>query len=713
MSILNDMLPNTTFIANLYTSCRQYLYITLSFCVFSADSEALFEAYDKILNKYVKTQLTKTCAQKLKQTGVLVLSGVQGSGKTLTAIHIMNSRDYNGWTKLKFTSCDDLLAFDIKEKTVIIIDNIFDGYLYSYPLHRWWHSLCYFYFEHVRKRNDICLIITAKEDVIEKASAHLKANFQLFHVKTESFPLTYKEKLSILTKHIELAKEEKDVPSPFLSTSLIGCIRNHTGPIGFPLCAYLYAFEDRNAVKDDCIFKDTVAYVRKQIAHTIETDNTYRVKTLLLILLFYQSPPGSNYVLDLKYREDCYEFLQQDCFKEWVEKIKPLQTENLHEKAKELERTLFLKHLTLHEVYLNGVRDYFMRTHWEVAVPHFPLDILRTDEFKNMSVECSKKLMERFKNEILQNIISKTLSSKIFEDPSFERKFCQKLHEENILKNILLVPDKSSEYKLPAIFWANKYHLKILSKKLWDVAEKNEHFDHFQFYLARFGECCENDENFITSTPSTLDVTNLKEVVRHFRTPGKETILHLIVSSEKSDYDAYCFLKTILQDIPELTTTVDTNLFKYALIHSKRSRLLCTLEIIHRLNFRSDIGMIEEIPCVIDRTNEAFWELEWIVRICVVWTYNEEQSGTKRIAFYPTAKDQRHLQELLDRSTLKQKDMVRILKACIEEREKSTPSSSGDIFKIDDIPFKEGLSSELKNFLLESIQEQLKKDDCF
>lgn len=140
------------------------------------------------------------CAQKLQQTGVLVLSGIQGSGKTLTAIHIMNSKDYNGWTKLKFTSCEDLLAFDIREKTVIIIDNIFDGYLYSYPLQRWWHSLCYFYFENVRKQNDIRLIITAKTDVIEKASAHLKANFQLFHVKTESFPLTYEEKLSILTK---------------------------------------------------------------------------------------------------------------------------------------------------------------------------------------------------------------------------------------------------------------------------------------------------------------------------------------------------------------------------------------------------------------------------------------------------------------------------------------------------------------------------------
>lgn len=187
----------------------------------------------------------------------------------------------------------------------------------------------------------------------------------------------------------------------------------------------------------------------------------------------------------------------------------------------------------------------------------------------------------------------------------------------------------------------------------------------------------------------------------------------MVVSSEKSDYDAYCSLRTILQDIPELATAVDTNLFEYALSHSKRSRLLCTLEIINRLKSRSDISKIESIPCVIDHTDETFWELEWIVRICVVWTHNEEQCRTKRIAFHPMAKDQRHLKKLLDGSTKKEKDMIRIMKACIEERKKSTPSTSGDILKIDDIPFKESLSSELKKSLLESIQEQLKRDDCF
>lgn len=89
----------------------------------------------------------------------------------------MNSKDYNGWIKLKFIFCEDFLVFDIKEKIVIIIDNIFDGYLFSYLFYRWWYFFCYFYFENVWKWNDICFIIIVKKDVVEKVSVYLKVNF--------------------------------------------------------------------------------------------------------------------------------------------------------------------------------------------------------------------------------------------------------------------------------------------------------------------------------------------------------------------------------------------------------------------------------------------------------------------------------------------------------------------------------------------------------
>lgn len=154
--------------------------------------------------------------------------------------------------------------------------------------------------------------------------------------------------------------------------------------------------------------------------------------------------------------------------------------------------------------------------------------------------------MECFKKEILQNIILKMLSFKIFEDLSFERKFCKELYKENILKNILFVFDKLFEYKLFVIFWVNKYYLKCLLKKLWDVVERNKCFDYFQFYFVRFGECCGNDENFIICIFFVLDVINLIEKICYFRIFEKEIILYLVVFFEKFDYDVYCFLRIIL-----------------------------------------------------------------------------------------------------------------------------------------------------------------------
>lgn len=77
------------------------------------------------------------------------------------------------------------------------------------------------------------------------------------------------------------------------------------------------------------------------------------------------------------------------------------------------------------------------------------------------------------------NIILKMLSFIIFEDLSFERKFGEELYKENKLKDILFVFDKLFEYKLFVIFWVNKYYLKILLKKLWDVVKINECLDYF------------------------------------------------------------------------------------------------------------------------------------------------------------------------------------------------------------------------------------------
>lgn len=176
------------------------------------------------------------CINQLEQTGLIVLTGKQGCGKTLTAVHIMKSSSYEGWVKRKFTSWEDLLAFDFNDKTLVYIDNIFDGYLYRHQLKKWWDTLCYFYFNFIKDNDSIRLLITAKENVIENACAHIKANVPVlkkyFFVEEESFPLSAEEMLRIVTMQVKLAEEIKNISRPIFPEKRI--VYNKTRRYWFP-----------------------------------------------------------------------------------------------------------------------------------------------------------------------------------------------------------------------------------------------------------------------------------------------------------------------------------------------------------------------------------------------------------------------------------------------------------------------------------------------
>lgn len=215
------------------------------------ETNAFLEAYNEVNEHFVETDLTKKCKTQLKQTGLVVIIGKQGCGKTLTAVNIMKNDGYKEWVKRKFTSWGDLLAFDLNDKTLVYIVNIFDGYLYRHQLKKWWDTLCYFYFTFIKDNNSIRLLITAKDNVIKNACAHIKANVPVlkkyFFVEERSFPLSIKEMFKIVTMQAKLAEEIKKIPRLIFTEKIVTTKR--AGDIGFPLRAHLYAFEDRRNEK--------------------------------------------------------------------------------------------------------------------------------------------------------------------------------------------------------------------------------------------------------------------------------------------------------------------------------------------------------------------------------------------------------------------------------------------------------------------------------
>lgn len=672
-------------------------------------TDAFLKIHDVFNKRFVETSWTKKCRNQLHKTGMVVLKGNQGCGKTLTSVNIMTDKYYEEWTKLKFTSWRDLLTFDLLQKTLVFIDDMLDGFSYAQDIHNWWNTLCYFYSECVKKKH-VHLLITAKNSDVEIACAHMKADIFLlqkdFIVTADSLSLSEKHK--ILEMQMETSKETKHISRTKITNTTRECINNHGGNVGFPLCAHLYAFEKYK--KDNAIFGDSRLYVREQVFNAI--DKKKEEICLLFFLTFYFFQNGSNQYLksDLIHKDELIRYLKKNCpdHEKLFSEIEMLQIGNLSNTARDLEESILVKYHNVyafkHKIYLEGVVDYFFRKYFDVGVQYFPLEVINAYEFESCSNEQWSTLIDRLLKEILNHKISMTLSCKIFKEPEFETQFCEKVRTNNNILEMLSMLDMSSTFELPFIFGASKYRLTTLSKMLWDIAKKDaeQRLPDFQFYLVRFGECCGENESYITCKPSVLSLENLRTLVSNFKTSDSEkrTILHLLVSSDKSDIVAHCFLRKILQDVPNGTIPVDSDLLNLTLKDRNCSRILCILEIINRLDDKSNLKKNESIECVIDSRNKAFWELEWIVRICIVFAYREIQPETACVEFYTLTTESKQLRTLLSRRKKKQAEMAQIINGHIKECHESPESSSNPALEI---PLNVGIHLELNKAIEKSI----------
>lgn len=385
------------------------------------------------MKHFVKTSLTKECENKLRKHRFVILIDQEGSGKTLTAVHILSDDTYRQWIKQKVTSWKDLLVFDFKDNTIVYIDNIFDGYMHIEEINAWLDALCYFFSKCINSNCNIHLIITAKKDVIEKSVSFNKSEIQCIlktcSVNGDLFSLSLEEKNKILNNQISLAKELKGMDVHCTREILKVRLQSNTPSLGFPLCAHMYAFEKELLFREACIFDDPMSYLKYNFHKTIEEDKTNGLKTLFLILIFYHSPetvnvPGS---LDLKSQTECKKFLEASCPDDFFEKIAHLSYENLNEKAEEQEDSVLIKFNAVfkfrHQIYLEGVSAYFFMRYFDAVVDYFPCSILRTLNLPDLSTFKANKLVHRIKRELEKENDLSPSSFKVFKEPEFERLF--------------------------------------------------------------------------------------------------------------------------------------------------------------------------------------------------------------------------------------------------------------------------------------------------
>lgn len=613
----------------------------LSKCIryfFLAQAEDFMKAYEQMRSKYVETRILKACRDSLHFKGIAILIGQQGCGKTLTAVHIMRSDQYKDWTKLIFTSWEDLLTIEVEDKSLVYIDNILDGFIYQDIVQKWFNSLCHFYFEQTRGKKAVHILISCKQNVIEEALENIRADAvrDTILLKAESFPLTDKEKFDILKAQFQIAKKLKKIENPDLSSNF-AFFKREEFDVGFPMCAHMYAFETDSCEKTSAIFDNPRAYVIRHIRNEILKDNTNGAMTLFLFLLFYTHSIDAKTMrgLDLKYGNKCRDYLEGMVSKDFVDK-KKLDFENLHERANDLKDTILVKVSSMfefkHQIYKEGVVDYFLRENSTCmfSVEYFPLGILRSYEFSDATFEIwmhiIRRLMKEFKSirnipkdkyEIKARKAAEVFSCKIFECHAFENKFSKEFEE--TLKKDCALQEYLLNQKLHLLFWIGRYHLNTLLKTAMNLVDQYK--DH-QFYQALLGECCKEDKRYSVHLTSHIDLDTLKNKVFDFKAPSGKSIKHLILQSDKLDYDAHNILAKVLNDAADQDLLQDNGLLECSMEEMSRSRLLCFLEILQRENNLPTERVMNLISRMIEEMNSYEYnmclELEILVRVCIL-----------------------------------------------------------------------------------------------
>lgn len=688
------------------------------------DADNFIQAYRDEHKCFVKTGLLKKCQSSLQKYGITILSGQQGCGKTLSAVYIMSkNRHYKKWTKLKFSSWVDLLILELEANTLIYIDNLFDGYTYMYPteLERWWCSLCFFYFEKIQGKKDIHLLITAKDDVMKEACEQIKTDIGKcpFYLKAGNVPLTAEERKQILESQFKLAEKLERITKPaIISTYADIQTKDTISAIGFPLCAHLYAFERDKIYKTKDIFTDPVSYVIRHFKREIENDNSNSVKTLFMFLLFYTSPgcfkPSRG--LDLKYGKEIRDYLENTKVapENLVNEMDPLNFENLHTTAESLIYTILVKPSTMfefkHKIYLDGASDYFLRKYSDVAIRNFPLDIIRSYAFPDAYTSDWGNLRQRFKRELqktislqetemdiesCKSVIPEVLSCKIFDDEQFEINFTEELKKSSAIYFSLL------NKKLCFAFWASRFGRKALLAAAYSFVE---HLD-YQFYQSLFSECFGKDKKYYSTPSGDLDLITIKHKVWKFKTADGKSILHLVISSDRPDYEAHLVLEKILKDTWEQDVLLINDLLKCASEHQTCSRIVCMLELLRKQHESLTGHKPPDVSNVIAQLKfikdyNAHFELEFLVRICLVLAVCE--APIKKVNTDYNSIDERFLRvrKLLGRNEHTQSRMTETIKECLAKCQTSVVPS----LETKSIPFTDRIGSELKQAIQDSVQ---------
>lgn len=529
-------------------------------CLFTEATNRYLKCFTTFNKYFVETEMYKAAKACLDRNSVVIMTGPPGSGKTIAAIHLLFEARENRQVLHKIRSWEDFVLVNPKKKTTVFIDNIFNE-TDNYDLENWWNKLDEIFDEFIKKEpedsdkvssNKLQLIITARENVIENACTFMKRATPVFngdfikHLK--DFPLTSEEKDDIFGTQIEFAIKEKHMAAPTGDTEKFReDMKAAEGPIGFPLCAHLYACKEDYRQRGAKFFSHPIEFLKIQIKEEVRHDDTPKTKTLFLVVFLLEchlQTQGQDTKLNVGSEVACRRFLNA-ISTDLLQIFNPLDFKDLTRCAQKHKGAFFMDvegggFRYVHDSVFEAVGTYFCDTSFEEAVRFFPFDIIQTQEYSSLDRQQTQTLAMLFLYEAMNQRLSKVFGCKMFKRKIFVDCFCEELARKRVkdITSFFSLQNDSSSVRLPTLFWASLNNHDYLTDKLCDIIQKHEEINtDYQFYLLMYGKCCSKNEISVAEL-NGMHVNNMEEIkkqVLSFKDEDQNTILHLLIMSDRSD----------------------------------------------------------------------------------------------------------------------------------------------------------------------------------
>lgn len=538
---------------------------------FVVESREYLTYYDTIDKYFVETSDYQQGEEIFYKYGVVIWIGPPGCGKTLAAIHLILKQTTNeDWTFRKIRTFKELsyLEEDTDTPTLIFIDNIFFSQGIESDLQNWWNALDsisekYLQPNESEKKHRVRFIITARENVTERACLFMDRTTHIlndtFRINIKFFTGTEKEK--ILSEQILFAEEVRNVTNLGIDEDFRKRVIAAEGPIGFPLCAHLFVCSEEYQKSGVNFFSRPIEYLKRQINDEIERDKSNRTKSLFFVLFFHEWHIKLGYSDKLQIKSDyqCKRFLDK-ISNVLLPNFEPFDFRGLEHEAQRLVGA-FLKEESdnnfkfVHDSVYEAVGSWLCETFRTETAKHFPLEIIQNHEYEKVKEDINAQavLATRLLYETLHQRVSQVFASKCFQLDSFCKCFWAELKAKDTktITDFLSVTNESTAVKLPCMFWTGCNKLIYLTEQFYNIVQNYPSLNSdYHLYVSLYGECCAKRKGLLMTVNGMLrdNFEEIKKRVINFRDEDENSILHLVITSDRTDKFASDVVKKLLTD---------------------------------------------------------------------------------------------------------------------------------------------------------------------